>query len=81
VNITIDANFGKIASPVTDTVLDFSDNAARKVIKLIEEEGNRKLKLRVSVMVADARVFSTRFRSTRNLKMATKRSRIWVSAW
>lgn len=48
-NITIDANFGKIASPVTSTVLDFSDNAARKVKKLIEEEGNQKLKLRVSV--------------------------------
>ncbi|MFB3058612.1 MAG: iron-sulfur cluster insertion protein ErpA [Gammaproteobacteria bacterium] len=38
-----------MASPVTDTVLDFSDNAARKVKKLIEEEGNQKLKLRVSV--------------------------------
>ncbi len=48
-NITIDSNFGKIDSPVTDTVLDFSDNAARKVIKLIEEEGNQTLKLRVSV--------------------------------
>ena len=48
-NITIDANFGKTAGPVTSTVLDFSDNAARKAKILIEEEGNQKLKLRVSV--------------------------------
>ena len=48
-NITIDANFGKAVNPVVNTVLDFSDNAARKVKKLIEEEGNSNLKLRVSV--------------------------------
>ena len=48
-NITIDANFGTAVSPVTSTVLDFSDNAARKLKKLIEEEGNPKLNLRVSV--------------------------------
>jgi len=48
-NITIDANFGKITNPATSTVLDFSDNAALKVKTLIEEEGNQKLKLRVSV--------------------------------
>ena len=48
-NITIDANFGKAVNPVVNTVLDFSDNAARKVKKLIEEEGNPNLKLRVSV--------------------------------
>lgn len=48
-NITIDANFGKTVSPATSTVLDFSDKAARKLKKLIEEEGNPKLKLRVSV--------------------------------
>jgi iron-sulfur cluster insertion protein len=49
VNITIDANFGKPINPVVNTVLDFSDNAARKVKKIIEEEGNPNLKLRVSV--------------------------------
>jgi len=49
VNITIDANFGMAVNPVVNTVLDFSDNAARKVKKLIKEEGNPNLKLRVSV--------------------------------
>ena len=48
-NITIDANFGMAVNPVVNTVLDFSDNAARKVKKLIEEESNPNLKLRVSV--------------------------------
>ncbi len=48
-NITIDANFGKAVNPVVNTVLDFSDNAARKIKTLIEEEGNPNLKLRVSV--------------------------------
>ena len=48
-NITIDANFGMAVNPVVNTVLDFSDKAARKVKKLIEEEGNPSLKLRVSV--------------------------------
>ena len=48
-NITIDANFGMAVNPVVNTVLDFSDKAARKVLKLIEEEGNPNLKLRVSV--------------------------------
>ena len=36
-------------NPVANTVLEFSDAAARKVTKLIEEEGNPNLKLRVSV--------------------------------
>jgi len=49
VNITIDANFGMAVNPVVNTVLDFSDNAARKLKNLIEEEGNPNLKLRVSV--------------------------------
>lgn len=48
-NITIDANFGMAVSPVTSTVLEFSDAAANKAKKLIEEEGNPKLKLRVLV--------------------------------
>ena len=48
-NITIDANFGMKLNPVVNTVLEFSDAAARKVSKLIEEEGNPNLKLRVSV--------------------------------
>ncbi len=48
-NITIDANFGAKLSPVVDTMLEFSDAAARKVKILIEEEGNSKSRLRVSV--------------------------------
>lgn len=49
VSITIDANFGMKASPVTSTVLDFTESAARKLKSLMQEEGNPNLKLRVSV--------------------------------
>lgn len=49
VSITIDANFGMKANPVTSTVLDFSEAAARKVKALMVEENNPDLKLRVSV--------------------------------
>ena len=49
VSITIDANFGLQTSPVTSTVLDFTEAAAHKLQSLIEEENNPKLKLRVSV--------------------------------
>ncbi len=49
VSITIDANFGMKASPVTSTVLEFSEAAARKVKSLMVEENNPELKLRVSV--------------------------------
>lgn len=49
VSITIDANFGMKAAPVTSTVLDFSEAAARKLQSLIDEENNPELKLRVSV--------------------------------
>jgi len=49
VSITIDANFGMKANPVTSTVLDFTEAAARKLQSLIEEENNPNLKLRVSV--------------------------------
>ncbi len=49
VSITIDANFGMKASPVTSTVLDFSESAARKLKSIISEENNPDLKLRVSV--------------------------------
>jgi len=49
VSITIDANFGMKASPVTSTVLEFTESAARKLQSIIEEEGNPDLKLRVSV--------------------------------
>ena len=48
-NITIDANFGMAVNPVASTTLEFSDAAAKKVKKLIEEEGNPNLKLRVLV--------------------------------
>lgn len=48
-NITIDANFGMAVKPVTNTILEFSDAAAKKAKKLIEEEGNPNLKLRVLV--------------------------------
>ncbi len=49
VSITIDANFGMKANPVTSTVLDFTESAAGKLKSLIEEENNPNLKLRVSV--------------------------------
>ncbi len=49
VSITIDANFGMKANPVTSTVLEFTELAARKLKSLIEEENNPDLKLRVSV--------------------------------
>ena len=49
VSITIDANFGMKSNPVTSTVLDFTENAARKLKSLMEEENNPNLKLRVSV--------------------------------
>jgi len=49
VSITIDANFGMKANPMTSTVLDFSHSAARKLKSIIEEENNPDLKLRVSV--------------------------------
>ena len=49
VSITIDANFGLKADPVTSTVLDFTEAAARKLQSLIDEENNPDLKLRVSV--------------------------------
>ena len=49
VSITIDANFGMKASPVTSTVLEFTESAARKMQSIIEEENNPELKLRVSV--------------------------------
>ena len=48
-NITIDANFGMAVNPVANAVLEFSDAAAKKAKKLIEEEGNPNLKLRVLV--------------------------------
>ncbi len=48
-NITIDANFGMAVNPVANTALEFSDAAAKKAKKLIEEEGNPNLKLRVLV--------------------------------
>ena len=48
-NVTIDANFGVQIQSLTNTVLDFSDAAARKLKSLQEEEKNSKLKLRVSV--------------------------------
>ena len=49
VSITIDANFGMKANPVTSTVLEFTEAAARKLQAIIEEENNANLKLRVSV--------------------------------
>lgn len=42
-------NTETIASPVGDAPLVFTDNAARKVLSLIEEEGNPDLKLRVFI--------------------------------
>ena len=49
VSITIDANFGMKAGPVSSTVLEFTESAARKMQSIIDEENNPDLKLRVSV--------------------------------
>jgi len=49
VSITIDANFGMKASPVSNTVLEFTESAAKKLQSIIKEENNPELKLRVSV--------------------------------
>ena len=72
VNITIDANFGMAVNPVVNTVLDFSDNAARKLKKLIEEEGNPNLKLRVSVYGGGCSGFQYSFSLDEELKEGDK---------
>lgn len=48
-NVTINANFGIPIQSVTSTSLTFSDSAVRKLKALQAEEGNKDLKLRVSV--------------------------------
>lgn len=42
-------NSDNVATPVEHTPLIFTENAARKVMSLIEEEGNPELKLRVFI--------------------------------
>jgi iron-sulfur cluster insertion protein len=42
-------NIESVVSPVQDAPLVFTENAARKVLTLIEEEGNPDLKLRVFI--------------------------------
>ncbi|MDA3877701.1 MAG: iron-sulfur cluster insertion protein ErpA [Halothiobacillus sp.] len=42
-------NTESVVSPVQDAPLVFTENAARKVLTLIEEEGNPDLKLRVFI--------------------------------
>ena len=48
--VIIDANFGMALGPEkSETLLDFSDSAVKKLKSLQQEEGNSNLKLRVSV--------------------------------
>ena len=71
-NITIDANFGMAVAPVVNTVLDFSDAAARKVKTLIEEEGNSNLKLRVLVQGGGCSGFQYTFELDEEVKDGDK---------
>lgn len=68
VNITIDANFGMKAKPVTSTVLEFTSAAAHKLQALREEEGNPDLKLRVSVYGGGCSGFQYTFALEEELK-------------
>ena len=48
--VIIDANFGMALGPAnSETLLEFSDSAAKKLKSLQQEEGNPNMKLRVSV--------------------------------
>ncbi len=48
--VIIDANFGMALGPdSSETLLEFSDSAVRKLKSLQQEEGNPNLKLRLSV--------------------------------
>jgi len=48
--VIIDANFGMALGPEkSETLLEFSDSAVKKLKSLQQEEGNSNLKLRVSV--------------------------------
>ena len=48
--VIIDANFGMALGPEnSETLLEFSDSAVKKLQSLQQEEGNPELKLRVSV--------------------------------
>jgi iron-sulfur cluster insertion protein len=49
VSVNINANFGVPLKTHSETLLDFSDSAARKAKALIADEGNPELKLRVFV--------------------------------
>lgn len=73
-NVTIDANFGvALGSATSETLLDFSDSAARKLKSLQEEESNPKLMLRVSVYGGGCSGFQYTFSLEEEIKPTDKK--------
>ena len=71
--VVINANFGMALGPKGgDTLLDFSDSAARKLKALQDEEGNLNLMLRVSVYGGGCSGFQYTFSLDEEIKSADK---------
>lgn len=71
--VVINANFGMALGPKGgDTLLDFSDSAARKLKALQDEEGNPDLMLRVSVYGGGCSGFQYTFSLDEEIKPADK---------
>ena len=71
--VIIDANFGMALGPKGgDTLLDFSDSAARKLKALQDEESNPNLMLRVSVYGGGCSGFQYTFSLDEEIKSADK---------
>ncbi len=73
-NVTIDANFGVALGPASsETLLDFSDSAARKLKAIQAEEKNPALMLRVSVYGGGCSGFQYTFSLEEEIKPADKK--------
>ena len=71
--VVINANFGMALGPKGgDTLLDFSDSAARKLKALQDEESNPNLMLRVSVYGGGCSGFQYTFSLDEEIKSADK---------
>ena len=71
--VMIDANFGMALGPSSgETLLEFSDSAARKLKQLQEEEQNPNLMLRVSVYGGGCSGFQYTFSLDEEVKPADK---------
>ena len=71
--VMIDANFGMALGPKGgETLLDFSDSAARKLKALQDEESNPNLMLRVSVYGGGCSGFQYTFSLDEEIKPADK---------